>query len=70
MMFYPIKILFQKDHQEYYSYIIAYLCYLMICMLNPLFFSSSGMVFLAVILNMVFQCEKDSITGDLKLEKI
>lgn len=68
MLLYPLSNLLKKDNKNNQYIYIAYLCYLMMCFVNPFLISSNGMIVLSVVLSMTFKCgkkEKYLIKGEL-----
>jgi len=57
MLLYPLsKLLYRKYHRVHYIF-ISYLIYLIMCFSNPLLMSSTGMLFLSIVLYHTFSSE-------------
>ena len=54
LLSYPFRVLARREYHESHYVLLAYLCYLIICVSNPLLFSSSGMLVLALVVYKVF----------------
>ncbi len=60
LLLYPIAMLRNRIFSESHYLILAYLCYLVICVANPLLVSSSGMLVLAIVISKAFPAAKSS----------
>jgi hypothetical protein len=60
LLLYPIAKLRNPIFRESHYLILAYFCYLVICVSNPLLVSSSGMLVLAIVICKIFSAEENN----------